>query len=404
MLSTNTLRTQPQLCAVVNDECISALRNLFNCLDYPGQLDLTKYSKEIQDYVNAPGCSKKKRKRSLLFYDDMLKELEQCGRFAKFEIHCLHCNEQEKRNANINSLLGLEIQRMNCQIKICEKPCCKSVLYKRTMNRIKINRRLKNLKTLIHAVLGFEKVSQEFLIPEVKRLSALVWKIIKGVKKLGYPIDCLIVMDISKGKNIGGAWDGKYFIHFHLGIVPVKKTEYKGMLKAFQDVRASMIKRKQGGFHFQSFGNKGIRYVISYLSIRAVGLYKHFEEQNFEKRITAKALIHEIESGRFMHLADIISKEEYHKYFYGKRGLRVFGDQFKLKNCLSGEEGVPYGSNLVNEVGIKKKYCCALHGVLERYQLKIIEIPFGEPPPPDLHMQTGSGVVVVIAGGVKNDS
>lgn len=331
-------------------------------------------SRQVQLYVERSSKEENKRvscKRSLNKTERINEKLGSCGKFFNYNISCKHCDsviEDKKR------------KRFNCRIKFCNKPECKSALYKQTYLKISRTKRLKNLNNLIHCAIGFPKIQLFEFQYKIQKQKLILNEIKRRMKRKGFDLNAIVVQDLSKGEN-KGEWEKNFYIHYHFGFIPTKSNNYSKFLTAMQEVREELKNKME--YHFQSFGLKSKKNVLAYLCLRAVGLFKKYETDiNYEKTYDSKGLVREIKSGKFMMYQDFCSTEKYAAVFYSQRSIWVWGKEILLSDLEEEErrEFNPNGSNMVNELLDLNRVICPKCGLLGRHEFRI-EIKFEEKPP-----------------------
>lgn len=322
--------------------------------------------------------------------EDLKLHLDNCGSLARRKWYCKPC-EKEK----LEALLGDEKIYQTCGIRYCPKIKCILTKFAKQIESLKNIKRLKNLKKLDHFVIGFEPVTKEEFrnnFDKIKKqqervLNSLFSKLrmetpqrkpnkitgkirkLKDWEKLGsFNIQAFKVLDITftLDKN-------KIYIHYHIIALPLKSNRKISFMKKSQGIRKDMLKgqRVKIPFHIQFFGLKDKDTLLSYLTLRAIGLYKFHDKKEDNYEITdVRKLKDLLKQKKFMLLKDIISLEDYQKHFYNHRHFTTLG-------------GLPYGSIIMDNVVSKFPNFCKKHGKLERHQVRmelIIEIPPAPPP------------------------
>ncbi len=330
-----------------------------------GEVKVSFDDEEIQAYENdIKNFNEKCRaeEHDLWIYNKIQEHLSLCGRWFSFNFYCKKCDEENKLN-----LLSVKRVQAFCGIRYCDHADCITNRYSRVYTQLQNIERLHGLRKMLHFVIGFEKIDIKDFDKERENFERVIHTYFRKLKEQGLNIQAFKVLDISKGKR-GGIWDGKYFVHYHFGAIPFKFDNMNYAL--MQNVRAEMLQNQKVKvpFHVQVLGNKTKESLFSYISLRAVGLYKTFE---FKKDVEfkPKKLREQIENGEFMLLKDMFNIKEYMRLFFGRRFFSVIG-------------GMPYGSKVRDNVSGFIPESCPLHGELARCDVRLVILPEGVPEPP----------------------
>lgn len=300
--------------------------------------------------------------------------LSRCGMRAKKEFYCKKPEHRGKR-----LLKDTPYEYFRCEIRYCSRLKCLVQRFARQIETLNDIERFWNLKKLWHFAIGFEPIPElEFkrnFSKYNKRFQYVLNKYFEKLRKGGLNIEAVRVLDFSFKK------EGFVYMHFHFGAVPPKHLNL--VLHKMQNVRKDMNKRMKikTPFHMQTFfkkdgGHPSKEGVLSYLSIRASGMYKYDNTDFFVYDPKISKLIDSIKQKRYIFLNDVITEEEYLRSFYNKPFFVTIGGLPRPS---------PHGSNITD--GIPR--ICPCCGELDRKDVRICII-FEEtktnkpPPPPDL--------------------
>lgn len=298
--------------------------------------------------------------------DNLDYKLSLCGRMATKNFYC-------KKDLNQVHLLETRHSPFFCGIRYCNCPLCLVHRFKAQLETFEEIKRFDGLRKLWHFVIGFEPVSElEFkknASKIFKRQQYVLNKYFEKLRKQGVEIQAVRVLDYSFKE------EGKVYLHYHFGAIPKSQRSIGLVLSNMQHTRKSMISRMkiQTPFHIQSFGLASKKGVLSYLSIRASGMYKYNMTENVDYLHVQGNLRESIEKNKYIFLSQILTKEEYIKSFYNKAHFVCVG-------------GLPrpshHGSNITDSI----PRFCPIHGELERKDVRI-EVLFEEEnpdPPPNI--------------------
>lgn len=294
--------------------------------------------------------------------------LNLCGRFVRKNFYC-------KKDPDHEHLIKSVVSKFFCEIRYCANPECVIQRFRRQLETFEDISRFKGLRKLWHFAIGFEP------IPEIefkknfskynKRFQYVLNRFFEKLRKKGLNIQAVRVLDFSFFK------EGFVFLHFHFGAIPLSASKVRSSLILIQEVRSSMINRQKikTPFHIQSFGLASKKGVLSYLAIRASGMYKYDMTSNVNYKHVQGNLRASIEKSKYLFLKDVLTKEEYLKSFYNKPFFTTIGGLPRPP---------PHGSNITDSMPC----FCQEHGHLDRKDVRIEvifesdleEVP--DPPPP----------------------
>lgn len=302
--------------------------------------------------------------------------ISNCGKWLSFYFYCKKCEEERKieykNEIPLNAIVQpLDMKRIQsfCGIRYCSNVGCITDRYSKIYTQLKNNKRIQGLKKMLHFAIGFEKINlDEFDIKRL-RFERVIHTYIKRLKKVGVNIQAFKVLDISRGKR-SKSLDGKYFVHYHFVAIPFKHDF--NLYEVLQRERMlQMTKQKiKVPFHVQMFGLKKKESLLSYISLRSVGLYKSYEFKK-DSKFEPKMLREQIENGEFMLLKDMFSLEDYMRLFFGRRFFATVG-------------GLPYGSKVGRNLSGFLPDACEFHGDLAENDVRVEVRVEGVPDPPPL--------------------
>ena len=303
-------------------------------------------------------------------------KLNLCGHTIIKEYRCKQCEDE----GHTENLLAFTKGRHDCKIRFCSKPDCVCQRFAEVLDSLESIKRFENLRTLHHFVMGFPKISKydfENNFDKIKKEQERVMNtFMKKCRNAGVNIEGYRVLDISKGKKKEFVeWDKKYYIHHHFVAIPFKKSDSSINLTKIHMIRKQMLKRqrKKMPFHFQSFGLINKKSLLSYISLRAIGLYKNYEpDTEIYKFYTPRNLRKSIKEGKFLLLNELINEEQYLKYFFQHRHLNKIGDLPTLR----------YGSTRGDNITF---VYCKRHGKLDAHDREVVSVSveINPDPPPD---------------------
>jgi len=294
-------------------------------------------------------------------YKSTLKHLSTCGRIIKVEIHCKQCEQEQKKDVIIDKIFI----KQTCGIRYCNHLHCQLTRYARIFESLKKINRLKNLRKLWHFVIGFEPIDIIYFKEKRKEFDKIIAlyfnRINEQLKKLGITkIQAFKFLDFAKEQN------NKYFMHYHFLAIPFKSESQRDIMQIFQDERKKLLNKIP--FHTQFFGNKSKLNLFSYMAKRCTGLYRPIETPQDYVRGKIGKFKQQILNNEYMRLSDFMLFDDFYNLFYKRRLYSTIG-------------GLPYGSILVCNDMMPEGFRCALHGVLQRNQIKM---RFIQPPPPEM--------------------
>lgn len=297
-----------------------------------------------------------------------------CGKYIRRNWYCKKC---ELENKELALLRVDKPQRLDCQIRYCSNPDCVNTRFARIKTVLDSSKRLTNLKGMFHFTIGFNKIEIKDFKKAVQEQRRNINAYFSKLRKQGVDFNGFMVLDISKGKPISNQdWDGKYYVHYHVITIPLSSSKVRStMIKMKQVEREIKSKqRKKYPFFVKVHGIKNKESLFSYLSIRAVGLYKPYDFKEKDYSRSAKALKESISHGKFMFLNQIVDLEQYCDLFYKRRTFSVLGTEINLQ-----------GSIILDNVVCKYPNQCKIHGHLSRSEVRMEMIFINETPgPPDI--------------------
>jgi len=359
------------------------------------QSELLKYKKEAQ-----------------LF--NLKLHLKECGSLAHKKWYCKEC-EADGMSPNEAFLREDKIYQ-ECGIRYCKRHKCILTRFAIQLESLKGIKRLQNLRMLEHFVIGFETIYLEDFISNFAELKKQQERVLNSyflkLRKKGFKVQAFKVLDFTSSKvkqfklkilrdelntfqgekiiywtteneafkklirfdykNLGIVERTKVYMHYHIIAIPGKSNLKRSFMITSQQIRKDILKRQRVKipFHIQFFGLKKKENLFSYLTLRAVGLYKFDDAKEKNYKINSiRKLTDLLKQKKFMYLQDIMSVEDYHKNFYNHRHFTTIG-------------GLPYGSIIMDNVLSKFPNFCKIHGTLTRNQVRMEIIPEVIPPPP----------------------
>jgi len=330
--------------------------------------------------------------------DKFKNKLSLCGNFITTNYYCKQCEAVGENE----SLLAVKKEIHTCGIRYCSKVNCILQRFSDTINSLKSIKRFKGLRTLHHFSIGFPKVSEKDFnenFDKIKKKQEYVLnKLFRKLRSKKIFVNGYKVLDISKGENKGD-WDHQYFMHYHFIAIPFSRKDVSAITLSIKEVEKKLNKRKQKetpSFHYQSFGLKDKDCLFAYVSLRAIGCYKKYEGFKPNYNINEeKKLRNSLEQGKFMYLDELITPEQYLRFFFNKRHLSKVGDlpPFRYSSIIAD-----------NSVSLD----CIRHGKLPVNDRKLIRIEIfidPNPPPPNFSKQKhqiGKFIPVPQPIGAKN--
>ena len=308
-----------------------------------------------------------KEKTEILKY-----KLSLCGKYATKNFYCKHCESEGSKN----SLLKTTRSKFFCEIRYCDNPECLVQRFARQVETFNDVKRFHGLKKLWHFTIGFKPISEldfkKNFSKYNKRFQYVLNKYFEKLRKQGLKIEAVRVLDFSF------VTDGQVYLHFHFGAVPLGQKNIRKSMLLMQKVRKQMISRMkiETPFYFKDFGLASKKGVLSYLSIRASGMYKYNMTENTKYKHIESNLKSSIENKKYILLKNVLTEEEYLKSFYNKPFYVTVGGLPKPPR---------HGSNITDTIPSS----CSKHGILKRQDIRI-EVIFEEndigeaPPPPPL--------------------
>lgn len=233
-------------------------------------------------------------------------------------------------------------------------------------------------------------------------------------------------------------WDEQYYIHFHFAIIPFKSG---GREVATMKAVEQMIKKKQRKkvpFFYKDYGNKNKKAILSYLTIRLIGLYKKKETEKddvdeIKDYYNAKDIRKSLLAGKWMALNQLVNTEQYVKHFYKKRNLSTIGNSYFCFNCKKAiplridgkptyekdeEKICPYCNSNEVKLAMPKSLqgtissdimvwiYCKHHGKFSRddhfnliHTYKILE----DPPPPNIQTESKPKSISILVHATRRD-
>ncbi len=339
-------------------------------------------------------------------------------------------------------------------MRYCKKPDCVNQRFAIQLEKLKAITRLQPFKQLWHFTIGFEKIKLEDFAKKKAQYELVLNKYFAKLRSKGFRIQAYKVLDISKGeythkaeiverrefyknhskqsidlmiarghkketfykvlvKKQDTGWNGKYFLHYHFIAIPWASQKVAAVYKQMNIISKQIAAKTGTPFYFKSHGLKKKEALLSYMSMRACGMYKKREgkEKNYEVE-NIRVLKDLIKSGKFFFLSDIMNQHQYFKTFYGKRHISFVGDNYKCFGCNThfalkevrgvNEEGkkvcpdcgsvdvfkfLPKGSIIMENVTPKYPCECKTHGFLNREQVRFEDhYDIGDPPPDNLKL------------------
>jgi len=316
------------------------------------------------DIVNAKKGIRSKTDEN---FDRLKEHLKNCGSLVKHSWYCKLCEEENEDD----KLLRVDKIYQTCGVRYCKKIRCVLTRFALQVEVLKNNKRLIGLKKMDHFVIGFPEIDKQDFEDNFKAIKQKQERVMNSyfskLRKKGFKVQAFKVLDFSIKEN-------KIYMHYHFVAIPIQTKDKKSFMILCQSIRKEMLERQRVKlpFHLQFFGLKKKGALFSYLSLRAVGLYKFDDKKEPDYKISnIRKLKDLIKSGKFMFLQDIVSVETYFKNFYNHRHFTTIG-------------GLPYGSIIMDNVLPKFPNFCKKHGTLTRDKIRLeIEQLNPENKPPD---------------------
>jgi hypothetical protein len=319
--------------------------------------------------------------------DNLNYSLSLCGRFATKNFYCKKCEREGKP-----ALLKISHKIFHCEIRYCNKPECLVSRFVNQMNTFEEIKAFHGWNNLHHFVISFplidyydfkenftkyKKRSEYVMNRYFEKLRLPYYSFGRGKKRVFImkspeeiiKLKAIRVLDFSFTSG------DKVLMHYHFGAVPTgSKTQIKRSLGFMQKVRICMLEdmKQKTSFILNSFGLADKVATMSYLSIRASGMYKYERTQDFRYEIQKQPLLKSINEGKYVFLSSILTKEEYLKSFYGKSHYTTIGDFYYCVYC---KKDFPLNKVFVDLFDGKKKhdkYCPYCMGINPEQQLKAI--------------------------------
>ena len=334
--------------------------------EFHEELDPNYLQNQQYDQINQQYNLKKYGKLTISQREINLRnKLKLCGQWAKVEFRCKKCQA-----SGGDSLLKVIRKQFFCEIRYCSHTECIVERFARQVEDFKSIKRMTGLNKLWHFAIGFPPITREEFqnnFPKIKkRFETVMGRFFKKLRDKGIVIQGIRVMDFAFTE------EDKVYVHFHFGAIPIASHLRRKFMFTLKEVEFKMIKNMQikTPFHFQSFGYKAKTSIFSYLSKRSVGLYKYDEGKNLDFASGKGRLSKDIDNGVYFMLKDVLSIEQYVKFFYNSRHYATIG-------------GLPHGSILTDNSLSEMPTNCKIHGELERCDIHV-EITFDvEDPPPE---------------------
>ena len=320
---------------------------------------------EVVEYDSRPDYTPEVRLAEKI--ENLNYKLSLCGQWARVDHYCKKC---ELEGLDTSLLKVGEYKRFRCEIHLCGKPEC---LVQRFASQSKVFDELdfKGLRNLWHFVVGFELISKDEFQNNMtsirKRHQAVLNNYFSKLKKKGLNVRGVRVMDFCFKE------DGRIYIHYHFGCVPVGQRKIGQYLKIMNDVSVKMISQMKikTSFVFESFGMKNKAGVLSYLAKRSAGLYSWKESSKVDYIPSKKGkLLKDIKNGKYMTLKDVLSPEQYINHFYNRSHFVTIGGLPRplRRSCIPMDD-VPH--------------FCKIHGELEPKDIRSeMFFKFASIPPP----------------------
>lgn len=301
----------------------------------------------------------------------LIYRLSRCGIFATKNFYCKKVPGEEHLIKSIHT-------KFACEIRYCNKVDCLVERFVRQMQTFDDIKRFSGLRSLWHFSIGFEPISEDEFKKNFskykKRYEYVLNKYFEKLKKEGIKIQAVRVLDFSFKTA------GQVFLHYHFGAIPISVSMIRNVLTTMKKIEMGMTARMRvkTPFHLQSFGLASKQSVLSYLSIRASGMYKYDMTENVDYKHIQGNLRGSIENHKYIFLKNILTEEEYLKSFYNKAHFVCIGGLPRPN---------PHGSNITDSIPSE----CLCHGHLERKDVRI-EVIFDDEivcvvPPPDFYAE-----------------
>jgi len=336
--------------------------------------DLSLKGNHNLETFDAVNIRQSQQDKQNLLIEQVEENLSACGQIVKRHWYCKHC---ERENLDTALLRVDKTTRLDCQIRYCSNPQCINTRFARINDVLSSVPRLKGLRGMFHFTIGFNKINITNFKEQINSQRRNINSYFAKLKKLGVHFNGFQVLDISKGKKDGSSWDGKYYVHYHVISIPWKSHEVRRNMILMKQVEKGMKlkQRNKNPFFVKVHGIKNKDALFSYLSIRAVGLYKPYDSKETNYSKLSKKLVDSVQSGRFMTLNQIISIEQYVSMFYKRRMFSIIGKEIHILK----------GSIILDNVLCKYPTFCKIHGNLTRQDVRlenVLVFSCLEPPPP----------------------
>lgn len=295
----------------------------------------------------------RKLRTRLYKLEQLEKKLSLCGEWATKKFYCKKCESEGKLEP-----LKIFHKRFYCEIRYCNRPKCLINRFVRQMQTFEEIKRFNGLKTLWHFSIGFPIISLEDFKKNFskikKRQEYVLNRYFERLRKIGINIQAVRVLDFSFMK------EGQVYLHYHFGALPKTKEKIGYIMTEMKGLAMSMSSRMRNKttIYLKSYGLKKLYSVLSYLSIRASGMYKYDTTKNFNYKVIQGKLMRSIIDEKYIFLSSVLTQEEYLNSFYSKAHFICVG-------------GLPrpslQGSNITDGIPLE----CLIHGVLTRKDVRI---------------------------------
>lgn len=305
------------------------------------------------------------QQKQLVKVENLKLNLSRCGKKAKKEFYCKKCGDLLKVTAEKN---------FYCEIRYCNRPSCMVHRFASTLEELKTIKDFDGLRTLWHFSVGFESIPlidfKQNFTKYKKRQEYVMMKYFKILRDQGIDIKGIRVLDFSF------VTAGMVYMHYHFGVIPVKRMRRGIVMKKMKAEEKAMISRMKvkTPFFVKFFKHAGKQGVLSYFSIRSAGMYKYDATTSEDYRpVKIGNLKKSILAGNYMTLNDVMDESEYIRSFYGRQHYTVFGGV---------THPIRKGSNITLNSESDFPESCKKCGILGRNDIRM-EVIFSDDPPPD---------------------
>lgn len=256
---------------------------------------------------------------------NFLKQFLHCGKWRVIEGTCKTCDSPilfETNEEKVNFIA----HKHYCKLKYHSEPGCVTYRFAELLNEM-LTVKTSRYQTLWHFVIGFEPITliefQNNFSYYKKRFEAVLNNYFSKLRKHFIDINAFRVLDFRFHLDTK-----KVYVHFHFGAVPIDKIRRGTIMRTMHLIKKDMIDRMRikNPFSLKFFKHAQKKSVLSYLSIRASGLYK-YKDNNETKNInyTPQRIEKSLKQGKWVLLNQILTPKQYLEHFYSKNFFVVIG-------------------------------------------------------------------------------